>query len=196
MNLADITKVYEGSDADATRALYARLAELAPRGPIAVDLLRVCKASERAKLYAGRRGGRGSPNYRALAYDKKDWAIGELCRSLGAHADDLGIAWGWRLDPKAVNFENVIYVEIPGGGQVSFHTHYRRDGPDYAGDWDGAVGQAARRICRWAEAVLDGRELTNEEHQDGAPTGTEGAAAQGDAREQVRAEGRQETFDL
>lgn len=195
MKLADIIKVYDGSDADATRALYARLMELAPRGPIAVKLLQACKASERAKRYRGR-AGRGQPRFRDMAYDKKDWAISELCRALVAEPDIVPV-WGWGLDPKAVGFEQVLYVEIPGAGQVSFHSSYRKDGQDYAGAWDGAKNAAARRICRWTEAVLDGRELTNEgERRDDVPTRTEGAAAEGAAREPIQPEGRQETLDL
>lgn len=197
MTLDDILAVYRASDGDATRALYARLELMAPRGIVAVNLLRTCKASERAKAYGRARGGRGAPNYRAMAYDKKDWAIGELCRALVPLADDLGIAWGWGLDPKAVHFENVIYVEAPGAGQVSFHTHYRRDGPDYAGRWDGVVGDAPRRICRWVEAVLDGRELNNEGENDGAQDRRQGSAAAGAGEEQAReVEPKQQALDL
>lgn len=198
MNLADITKVYQGSDGDATRALYDRLMRFAPRGRIAVQLLRLSKASERAKVYRGR-PGRGEPSFRSISYSKKDWAIGELCAALIETGDAAGIAsWGWGRDPKAVGFENVIYVDIPGGGQVSFHTHYRRDGPDYAGEWDGVVGQAAARICRWAEAVLDGRELTSEGENDGTQDRRQGSAAAGAGEEQARAAqpGKQEAFDL
>lgn len=190
MNLADVTKVYEGSDGEATRALYERLNQLAPRGPIAVHLMRLSKASGRAKAYRGRFVG--------VAYDKKDWAIGELCRALREDGEAAGVtSWGWGRDEKAVNFENVMYVDVPGGGQVSFHTHHRRDGPDYAGAWDGVVGAGPRRIIRWVEAILDGRELTNEGEQgDGVPTRTEGAAAEGAAGGQAQPEGRQETLDL
>jgi hypothetical protein len=185
LNLADILAVYRGSDADRTRALYTLLEAIPPRGPVAVKLLQACKASERAKAYTRR--------YRAAAYDKKDWAIGELCRSLVASADDLDIAWGWAKDPKAVGFENVIYVDVPGCGQVSFHTSYRRDGPDYAGAWDGVRGGAPDRICRWAEAVLAGREATKGD-DDAVPAGTEGAAAEG--AEGGRPEEKQEALDL
>lgn len=190
MTFDDIQKVYNGSSGAATRGLYARLEEMAPRGLVAMNLLRTCKASERAKVYRG--GG-----FRAMAYDKKDWAIGELCRALVA-TEDLDVVWGWGFDAKAIGFEHVLYVDIPGAGQVSFHTSYRRDGPDYAGAWDGIKGAAALRICRWTEAVLDGREVSTSEggECDGLSTGTEGAAAEGDARGPFQPEGRQEAFDL
>lgn len=195
MNLADIVAVYHGSDADRTRALYALLETFAPRGPVAVKLLQACKASERAKMYSRSR-------WRHAAYDKKDWAIGELCRSLVASADELGIAWGWARDPKSVGFEDVIYIDVPGCGQVSFHTSYRRDGPDYAGSWDGVRGGAPDRICRWAEAVLAGREATSEGEQHGSRDDrNEGGPAAGVGEEQAGpaepdSREQQQTFDL
>lgn len=176
MTFDDIVKVYEGSDADATRALYARLVELAPRGVVAMNLIRTLKASTRAKVYRGR-SGRGGPSYRAMAYDKKDWSIGELCRALVSNADAIPV-WGWGFDKKAIGFEHVLYVDLPGAGQVSFHTSLRRDGLDYAGAWDGIVGVAPRRICLWTEAVLDGREVipSNEGVENAAHARTEGVA--------------------
>ena len=195
MNLADIIKVYEGSDGDATKALYARLAVMAPRGPIAMNLLRTCKASERAKVY--RDGARGRGSYRAMAYDKKDWAIGELCRAL-RDGDGVVPSWGWGFDVKAIGFEHVLYVDIPGAGQVSFHTSYRKDGPDYAGAWDGVRGVAPRRICRWTEAVLDGRDLTSEGENDGSRNDRNetGAAPRVGEEQAGAAEPGQEAFDL
>lgn len=187
MTYDEILAVYTGSDGNATIALYENLLNMAPRGPIAMNLMRTCKASERAKVY--RRG-----RYRHMAYDKKDWSIGELCRAL--RDADLDIVWGWGLDPKAVGFENVIYIEIPGAGQVSFHTSYRADGPDYAGQWDGIRGAAARRICRWVEAVLDGREVTNEEAKNVDTTRTEGTAAAGAASVEAKPAEGQAAFDL
>jgi hypothetical protein len=193
MTFDDILAVYAGSDAEATKALYARLLTFAPRGVVAVNLLRTCKASERAKKYRGK-PGRGQPTYRQMAYDKKDWSIGELCRAL-RDAPDVVPSWGWGRDPKAIGFENVLYVDIPGAGQVSFHTEHRRDGADYGGVWNGVRLQAPNRICKWAEAILAGREVTNEGEQDGIPTRAEGTRSEGDAGGQGGQE-RQEAFDL
>lgn len=189
MTLDDILVIYNGSSGSATRGLYAQLEAFAPRGPIAVKLLQACKASERAKKYTRR--------FASAAYDKKDWALGELCRALVAEPDVIS-SWGWGFDAKAIGFEHVLYVDVPRAGQISFHTSYRRDGPDYAGAWDGVKAVAARRICRWAEAVLDGREVSTSEggDHDVVPARTEGVATEGDARGQVQPEGRQEAFDL
>jgi hypothetical protein len=173
----EIMAVYTGSNADATHALYATLSTFQPRGYIAINLIRTCKASERAKKYRGK-PGRGGPSYRQMAYDKKDWSIDELCRALVANPDVIN-SWGWGRDAKAIGFENVLYVDIPGAGQVSFHTEHRRDGPDFSGRWDGARNQAPRRICRWTEAILAGREVETQGEQDAVHTGTERNAVEG-----------------
>ncbi len=169
--MSEVEHAYNGSDAGKTRAVFLRLLERGPIGDVAVNLFRTAKASERAKKYRG-------SSVRA-AYDKKDWSIGELCRALVIH-ENLAISWGWGRDPKAIGFENVLYVDLPGGhGQVSFHTGYRRDGPDYAGGWDGVRGQTAPRIIKFANAVLLGEPLNREEDHATQRRRTEAAAAPG-----------------
>lgn len=192
MTLEQILAVYNGSSGEATRELYARLGAMPPRGPIAMNLMRACKASERAKVYSRRFAG--------AAYDKKDWSIAELCRAMVA-GDDAVPCWGWGRDERAINFENVLYINVPGSGQVSFHTALRRDGPDYPGGWDGAKGTAVLRICRWVEAVLDGRDLTTEGERDGSRDDRREAAAaprpgEEQAGEAERCPEGQKAFDL
>jgi hypothetical protein len=192
----DVAKIYEGSDGDATRALYAHLLTMAPRGPIAMNLIRTAKASGRAKVYKGGERGRGS--YRSMAYQKKDWSIGELCRALVA-APGVVTAWGWAYDPRTVNFEHVLYVDLPGAGQVSFHTSYRKDGPDYPGAWDGVRQAQKHRICSWAQSVVNGQELITEGENDGTHTGTEGNSeppVAGGGVSGGAGEEQQEAFDL
>lgn len=144
--LAEVLGIYQGSNGDATMELYARLAALGPIGKIAVNLFRAQKASERAKVY--RRG------YARVAYDKKQWAIDNLCRALDAHAVALGIEWGWGEDAKQPIHRFVLYVELP-TGQVSFHTSARSAGPDHMHGWDERPGMGPERICRWAASLLD-----------------------------------------
>lgn len=188
----DIQAIYDGSDGEATRALYLRLIDRGQAGDIAINLLRACKASERAKKY---RGGNGRGSYRGQAYAKKDWALGELCRALVIHADDLGIVWGWGRDEKAIGFEDVLYVEVLGSGQVSFHTSYRKDGPDYARPWDGVRGEGARRIIKFATAVLNGEPLDQgETNVEG--NGPEGSDAAPPAGGEVCEQAKQETFSF
>lgn len=133
-------EVYDSSDGDLTKAYYAGLGRLGPVGLIALNLFRAQKCSARAKTY--------SPKYRDRAYDRKDWSIGLLCDALRAHANDLGITWGWGRDDSAPGFEWVLYVELPNVGQVSFHARTRKAGcPDYADSWDGSRESAARIIA-------------------------------------------------
>lgn len=151
MNYIEVWRVFSGSDAEATKALYAKLEAIGPRGGIAMNLFRACKASTRAKLY---RGGDRRGSYKSQAYDRKLWSMDNLCRALVAQADDLGVEWGWGYDRKAVGFEHVLYVEVPNIGQISFHAERRGDGHDFDGVWDGAVEKSADRICRWCSELL------------------------------------------
>lgn len=150
---AYLLSVYEGSDGEATKALYDSLRQLGPAGLVALDLFRAQKASARAKVYRGGERGRGS--YRSMAYEKKGWALDNLCKVLAAHANTLGIAWGWGEDAQQPVHRHVLYVETP-VGQVSFHSAWRGDGPNFPGVWDGARGTAPARICRWATELLGG----------------------------------------
>jgi hypothetical protein len=187
--MSEVDDVYNGSDGDATKALYVRLSALGPGGVVAMNLLRTCKASERAKKYRGR-AGRGQPSYRSMAYEKKDWSIAELCRALVVAADDLGISWGWGRDEKAIGFEDVLYIDLPGSGQVSFHTSYRRDGPDYAGKWDGARDVAPRRIIAYAQFLMNGGEhVAPNDRPEGSPATSSSEAEAGTPE-------RQQTLDL
>ncbi len=144
MRYIDIAVVYNGSNGDATRALYTKLEKVGPLGVVAMNLFRALKTSSRAKVYRGR-------GYKDAAYDTKTWSMDNLVRVL--IAQDLGIRFGWGRDEKAVGFENVLYVDIP-TGQMSFHTERRGDGPDYPGVWDGAAKTGPDRICRWCEMLL------------------------------------------
>lgn len=146
MDIAEVLRIYQGSNGDTTRALYAELETKGPIGTIAVNLFRACKTSERAKQYRG--GG-----YRGKAYDTKQWAMGNLCSALTAHGEALGIGWGWGVDEKQEYHRHVLYVDLP-TGQVSFHTASRGTGPDYPRSWDGVKNVSADRICRFAARVL------------------------------------------
>lgn len=146
MELAEVLAIYEGSDGEATRALYGALAELGAAGAIATNLFRAQKASARAKVYRGGERGRGS--YRSMAYDRKGWAIDNLCKALAEHAGALSIRWGWGIDGKQAVHAHVLYVDLP-TGQVSFHAGWRGSGPDYPAEWDGLKGASPGRICRW-----------------------------------------------
>lgn len=148
----DVYRIYQGSDGDATKRLYEELRKHGMIGALAVELFRAQKASERAKVYRG--GIRGKGSFRGMAYDRKQWAMDNLCRQL---VQSCGLyEWGWGVDEKQEYHRHVLYVDLP-TGQVSFHTDARGAGPDYGKPWDGVLGQSADRICRWVGRVLDGQ---------------------------------------
>lgn len=149
--LPDVVRAYGGSDGDATRALFDRLAALGPAGLVAVELFRAQKNSARAKVYRG--GG-----YRGKAYDRKQWALEHLADALLDHGAALGIDWGWGEDPEQPIHKAVLYVDLP-TGQVSFHAGERGLGAKYRGQWDGVPGQSADRICRWCARLLAAGEV-------------------------------------
>lgn len=140
-------EVYEKSDGDATRALYAQLEALGPRGYVAANLFRAQKCSARAKEYSRR--------YKADAYGRKQWAMGNLTKCLTEHGETLDIRWGWKRDTRQEIYPWVLYVDLP-NGQVSFHTAARGVGPDYPGDWDQVPTAVAGRVVTFAQQVLDG----------------------------------------
>jgi hypothetical protein len=149
MPLSEIMRVYAGSDGEATKALFAELEAIGAAGVIALNVFRAVKNSERAKLY--RRG-----RFKHAAYDRKQWAMDNLCKALAENAQ--AITWGWGVDEKQPYHRDVLYVDLP-TGQVSFHTAGRGDGPDYVGAWDGVRGVGPERICKWVSALLCGEEI-------------------------------------
>lgn len=127
-------EVYVGSDGELTKRYYAELEKHGALGRVAVNLFRAQKCSARAKEYRG--GIRGVGSYKGMAYDRKNWAMQQLCDVLVLNAGELGIAFGWKRDPGCPGYEQVLYVDLP-EGQVSFHSRVRYAGPDYPGEWDG-----------------------------------------------------------
>lgn len=148
INMHYAVRAYYGSSGEVTKALYSHLETFGPAGALAVNLMRACKNSERAKVYRG--GGN-----KGAAYDTKQWALANICRALTEN--DLDIKWGWRLDPKMIEDGDphcqVLYIELP-TGQVSFHTDFRCEGPDYEGEWDGVKGKGADRVLRFIGRLL------------------------------------------
>jgi hypothetical protein len=148
MTLVEVYNVYNGSNAEATRALYARLELLGPIGVVAANLFRAHKTSARAKVYRGGERGRGS--FKGMAYEKKNWALGNITTALSSAKL---LTYGWAEDSAQEFHRWVLYVDLP-TGQVSFHAAARGTGPDYAGQWDGSTDEGAGRICRWISQLL------------------------------------------
>lgn len=140
-----VREIYAGSNGEATTALYKRLEALGPAGVIATNLFRACKCSSRAKVY---RGGK----FKGAAYDRKNWSMQNLCQSLEKSAAELGIQWGWKIDPKQEFHRWVLYIDLP-TGQASFHSATRLSQKDYPGEWDG-TSHTAEHIIRWTAQLL------------------------------------------
>lgn len=159
--LAVVVRVFGGSDGEATRSLYERLARLGPAGVVAMNLLRAQKNSDRAKLY---RGGDSGGSYKSQAYGRKQWALEQLASELTKHARGAGVeSWGWKIDPAAEGpYRWVLYVDLPDRGQVSFHSPIRGEGPDYYGDWDRAAGSSTNGVQYFAADVIDRLEPLSE----------------------------------
>lgn len=141
--------VYEQSDASVTRRYYASLEACGPLGKLAAALMRTHKASFRAKLYRGKHFSTGA-RYRDLAYRNKQEALHILVRTLEY---STGIVYGWGRDGMACAYVHVLYIDLPGQGQVSFHSPTRGNGPDYPGVWDGQHASQPR-ILAFCDAVL------------------------------------------
>jgi hypothetical protein len=145
-----VVGVYEGSDGEATKGLYAKLEQLGGAGVLAMNLFRAQKNSERAKVYRGR-------GYKDNAYGRKQWAMGNLVDAL--EQADPPVVWGWGEDPKQSYHRWVLYIDTP-MGQVSFHTAVRGRGPDYPKAWDGVPNAGPGRICRWVVELLHAAAVT------------------------------------
>lgn len=154
MNDLNPLQIFNGSNGEATKALYAKLETLGPAGMVALNLFRACKCSGRAKVYRGR-------GYKDDAYARKEWSLQNLCGILEQHGAALGITWGWKEDPNQPHYPWVLYVELE-TGQTSFHNRNRLCQQDYHGDWDGTP-HSPSRIIRWTTTLLCGKnDITSE----------------------------------
>jgi hypothetical protein len=157
-----VRMIYEGSDGDATRALYDELAAKGPIGIVAVNLFRAQKCSARAKVYH-------SGHYATLAYGRKGWSLDRLVDVL-LTSPDVGLRFGWGRDPDSPQIPWVLYIDLP-QGQVSFHALVKGNGPMYPAAWDGVPDASAERIIAFVNSVLHAGVA-----QDRAPDQTEDPA--------------------
>lgn len=150
--LTRVGEVFDGSDGNATKDLYALLCQKGPIGTVAMNLFRASKCSARAKVY---RGGDENGSWREQAYARKKYSIEQLCKILATHAAALSIDWWWGRDEVLGGpHSKVLYVDVPVIGQISFHSDERESGPDYKKGWDGVRGAQVGRVCLFAADVL------------------------------------------
>ena len=98
-------------------------------GQIAFGLFRAQKRSTVAKGYRRRA-------HKQKSYDGKHEAMRYLDAVLNLSAALNGIVWGWKED-RAQEFHNqVLYVDLPLHGQVSFHSDRALSSHRYGGSWD------------------------------------------------------------
>lgn len=109
-----------------------------------------------------------------MAYDRKQWAIGQVVSTLKEHPE-LRFRWGWKRDPSSF-VPWVFYMELP-PGQVSFHCYDRGEGPDFAGEWDGVRGVSPSRIIKFAAQVLS-RQCPLQLQESSTPDSEEGVSCQ------------------
>ncbi len=138
--------IYDGSDGAATQRYYAELEKRGPVGIVAVNLFRAQKNSSRAKAYRGRA-------FKSMAYERKGWAIQQLCDALLKHGPSLNISFGWKRDIRQPHANWIVYIDLP-NGQVSFHSPSRFAGPDYPGDWD-HEHLSCHRILTFCDSVMN-----------------------------------------
>lgn len=140
-------EVYSKSDGELTKMYYAKLDKLGPAGNVAVCLFRAQKCSTRAKRY---RGGNSHGYFKDQAYERKNWSMEVLCKSL---QQNPLYQFGWKPDTGQEWNPWVLYIDLP-QGQVSFHSPTRGVGPDYAGEWD-QTHLSEARIIQFCDSVFE-----------------------------------------
>jgi len=102
-----------------------------------------------AKRYFG--GDCGGYSYAEIAYMKKSENIETLigiCQSQG---------WVAGVQPfDTIQTTHIIYFDIPGVGQLSWHYSPKGPLPDYLGQWDGQEGSALPKLEVAVSALLTG----------------------------------------
>lgn len=142
--------VYAASNPVLTKALYARLETCGPAGAVALNLFRAHRCIAQAlHCDAGREIMRS-------AYERKDWAINLLIRTLFRHSQELCIAWGWCCDSRNKAAPWTLRVDLP-NGQVAFPNPRRLTGYDYYGRRD-AQDKSEERIFAYCDEVLSSQD--------------------------------------
>jgi len=120
-----------------TRKVKLRLNKLAASDPLALAV-RIALEIEDANLMAKRYGG----SYRDRYYRRKQELICELI-TVFKHQE-----WTFGVHPRELRFgRGVIYFEIPGCEQISFHyDHEGGDLPIYEKDWDRKEGSTLTKL--------------------------------------------------
>lgn len=135
-----------------TRKAKLALNKLAKTEPYAHALrvaLQIEDVNLTAKRYFG--GDCGGYTYAEMNYMKKSECIEtliEISKSQG---------WVFGVQPfDAIQTTHIIYFDIPGVGQVSWHYSPREPLPVYPGQWDGQEGSTLPKLAAAVSALLTG----------------------------------------
>ena len=115
-------------------------------GQLAFGLFRAQKRSAKAKDY---RKGR----HRRNSYDAKNDALKYVDAVLTRWGDSLGVAWGWKLDPRQPKHNQVLYVDFGCGYQCSFHSEKRYSNQEFEASWDSAAS-SINTVISYCDQVM------------------------------------------
>lgn len=151
------SEAFDARDAELTIGYQNELLMRNKAGQLAFGLFRAVKRSQRAKAYRG--------SLRRSSYGAKDDALKYIDYLLQRCARELHVEWGWQRDNKAVNYEHVLYVDLPGCGQASFHCSERHSQKPYNGKWDESSKSTASVLmyCENSMHAETQRPLTGED---------------------------------
>lgn len=132
-----------------TNAAKRRLRKLSASSPLAGAALLALLAedySTQGKKYAGKWSRR--------CYERKHAILMDLAALCWQHAWPFGV----HADPGG-GTTHVIYFDLPGCDQISFHVTLSADHglPAYAGQWDGRRASTMAKLDRFARDLLNGR---------------------------------------
>jgi hypothetical protein len=135
-----------------TRKAKLALNKLAKTNPHAYAL-RVALEIEDVSLTAARYfgGDCGGYTYAEIAYMKKSENIVTLIGIFQSQGWVFGV-----LPSDVSQTTHIIYFDIPGVGQLSWHCSPTEPLPVYPGQWDGMVGSTLRKLEVAVSALLTG----------------------------------------
>jgi hypothetical protein len=142
-NLRDARESFAGIG---TRRAKLRLNKLVDSNPVAKAVRLALEIEDRnisAKRYWG--------DYSRQSYDDKSGLIGQLIEVF----QEQGWLWGvQKSDPLPLTPSHVIYFDIPGCEQISWHHAAKGDAPEYPGVWDSKPGSTLSKLEALAITLL------------------------------------------
>jgi len=136
--LVQARKQFAGVGTRNTKLALNKLAKTDSHAKALRIALEIEDANLTAKRYFG--GDCGGYTYAEINYMKKAEGIEELIEVARTEG------WVFGLQPSEQYTTHIIYFEIPGVGQVSWHYSPQEPLPVYAGQWDGKKGSTLPKL--------------------------------------------------